>query len=268
MSDEETLRLPARDAVLQPRRLRAHAVSECGPYRKGNEDAFGYDVDAGLFVVADGMGGHAAGEIASRLAVESILAFMARSIDDDEPSWPFEFDESLSLHANRLRTAVHLANRRVFRAGESEPDYTGMGSTVVAVCFTAASYVVAHAGDSRVYEYVAAQLTRLTKDDSLIDEAGGLAAGDPPPPRNIVTNVLGADETIKVHMLERPRAAGTLLLLCSDGVHGALDAARIGDILAGEIGPQQQAARLVAEAIAAGGRDNATALVVVDSEGL
>ncbi len=264
MSDE-TRRLPPRDALVQPKSLRAHAVSECGPYRKGNEDSFTYDLDAGLFVVADGMGGHAAGEIASRLAVESILTFMVRSIDDDEPTWPFEFDESLSLHANRLRTAVHLANRRVFRAGESDHDYRGMGSTVVAVFFTASSYVVAHAGDSRVYEFRDGRLTRLTRDDSLVDEAGG-ADGDPLLPRNVVTNVLGADEDIEVHVAERPRVPGSALLLCSDGVHGVLDAARIGDILAGEIGPQQQAARLVAEAIAAGGRDNATALIVADLE--
>ena len=273
--DETTRRIPPPGAPASARagKLAAYGESECGPVRKGNEDAFAIDLNTGLFIVADGMGGHAAGEVASRLAVEAILAFVARSDGEEDMTWPFEFDQSLSLDANRLRTAVHLANRRVFQAGASHPDYNGMGTTVVAVLFTASSVVVAHAGDSRVYGQHDGKLTPLTKDDSLVEEASAALeawADENPgrPPRNVVTNVLGAYEQARVHVSERERAPGTVLLLCSDGVHGALDGKRIGDILATQDGLEQQAERLVAEAIAAGGRDNATAVVVMDSEGV
>jgi PPM family protein phosphatase len=238
----------------------AFGVSECGPVRQGNEDAFAIDLDIGLFVVADGMGGHAAGEIASRLAVETIVAFVTRSLEDADLTWPSEFDPSLSADGNRLRTALHLANRRVWRAAASDLEYDGMGTTAVAVVVNATSVVVAHAGDSRVYEHRAGRLTRLTDDDSVLASA---ASEDPPgPARFVLTNALGGDADLDVHVREHPRTPGLRLLLCTDGVHGPLGDAAIGDILARPDGPQPLAERLVAAALAAGGRDNATALVV------
>ena len=130
---------------------------------------------------------------------------------------------------------------------------------------------MAHAGDSRVYEQLNGRLTQLTEDDSLVASLKG--AGEPSadararhPLRNVLTNVVGGEEQIDVHVSEWPRVPGRRLLLCSDGVHGAIDDERIGGILATETGPRQQAERLVAEAFAAGGRDNATALVVADQE--
>jgi protein phosphatase len=251
----------------------AFGVSECGPVRTGNEDAFTFDLDLGLFVVADGMGGHAAGEIASRLAVETICAFIARSRNDDDPELAADFDPSLSSEANRLRTALLLANARICRTAGSHQDYHGMGTTVVAVLFGAATMVIAHAGDSRVYEQYDGRLTQLTRDDSLLEMLDAMHA-DPAmrarlgAQRNVVTNVLGGDEEIVVHVTELPRVTGRVLLLCSDGVHGVLDAGRIGGILASRDEPRRHAERLVSEAIAAGGRDNATALVVADGEAM
>ncbi|MEY4095845.1 MAG: hypothetical protein RLZZ53_3044 [Acidobacteriota bacterium] len=253
--------------------LTAFGVSECGPVRANNEDAFTFDLDLGLFVVADGMGGHAAGEIASRLALETIMAFISRSSNGAAPDVAADFDASLSPDANRLRMALLLAHGRIRRAGSSHADYHGMGTTIVAVLFNGANLVVAHAGDSRVYEQYDGRLTQITRDDSLLellasmdttDEIRALHAGQ----RNIVTNVLGVDDELFVHIDERPRARGRVLLLCSDGVHGVLDAGRIGGILAGRDAPRQHAERLVAAAIAAGGRDNVTALVVADGEAM
>ncbi len=271
--DDTTQRMPLPDPTAPPRGLGlvAHGVSDCGPVRTTNEDAFDLDLALGLFVVADGMGGHAAGEIASRLAVESIRAFMTRSDGEENLTWPFGFDGSLSAEANRLRTALHLANQRVFRAAASDQAYHGMGATVVAALFTPSSVVVCHAGDSRVYQQLEGRLTPLTEDDSLLAALGSAVALSSDaqahhPLRNVVTNALGGDERLDVHVSERPRAPGTRLLLCSDGVHGVLDDGRIGEILSSAADPRSQAERLVADAIAAGGRDNATALVVADLE--
>jgi protein phosphatase len=132
--------------------------------------------------------------------------------------------------------------------------------------------VVAHAGDSRVYEQYDGRLRQLTKDDSLLEmlkemnapaEARELHGG-----RNVVTNVLGVGEEVVVHTAEWPRLPGRVLMLCTDGVHGVLDDGRIGGILASRDQPRQHAERLVSEAIAAGGRDNATALVVAEGEAM
>jgi len=270
MDDITRRMIPIHPAAPAGTSLVAFGVSECGPVRTSNEDAFAVDLDLGLFIVADGMGGHAAGEIASRLAVETIVAFVARSNEESDPASVIAVDDALSPEANCLRTALELANRRIFRAGASNESYLGMGTTVVAVLFGSASIVVAHAGDSRVYQQHDGRLVRLTKDDSLVELLG--AMHEPPEAllhqahRNVVTNVLGGEEEIIVHVSELPRVSGMRLMLCSDGVHGVLDDGRIGGILASHDPPQQHAERLVSEAIAAGGRDNATALVVAYEE--
>ena len=111
--------------------LTACGVSDIGPVRKTNEDGFAADEELQLFVVADGMGGHLAGEVASSLAVETIAGFIRRSEEDGDCSWPYGIEPDLSFCGNRLRTAIHLANRRVFRAAEKYDEYTGMGTTVV-----------------------------------------------------------------------------------------------------------------------------------------
>ena len=193
------------------RGLVAFGLSECGPVRKGNEDAFTFDMGLGLFVVADGMGGHAAGEVASRLAVEAIYAFVARSESDPELTWPYAPEADLSMEANRLRNAVLLGNRRVFRAAECQSDYAGMGTTVVAALFGPNAVAIAHVGDSRIYSYVDGQLARLTEDDSLLASLKGSI--DPAqhakhPLRNVLTNVLGAREETEVHVADHPLAPG------------------------------------------------------------
>src|SRR3954465_8209658 len=116
--------------------IEAFGLSDVGRVRKGNEDSFACDESLRLFIVADGMGGHNAGEVASRLAVEALVGFIRRSHEDTDVSWPYGIDPTLSLQSNRLRTAINLANRRVFRAAESHDDYTGMGTTIVAALIT------------------------------------------------------------------------------------------------------------------------------------
>lgn len=247
--------------------LDAFGISESGPVRRRNEDAFLVDPDLSLFVVADGMGGHAAGEVASRLAVEAIHDFVRRSAGAGDLSWPCGIDPGLSRAGNRLRTAIFLANRRVFHAAAERHDYAGMGTTVVCGLVSGARLVIGHAGDSRLYVLTRGALSSLTRDDTwaaTIQDAGGDAhAAAEHPMRHVLTNVLGTREHAEIHLDERPLAAGDVLLLCSDGVHGVLDHDALARLLSGATaGARAVTAGVIAAALAGGTRDNVTAIVV------
>jgi protein phosphatase len=226
--------------------------------------------DLRLFAVADGMGGHNAGEIASRLAVESMTGFIRRSHDESDFSWPYGIEPEISYQANRLRTAINLANRRVFRAAESHDDYTGMGSTIAALLFGAGTVIVGHVGDSRAYLQHNGEITQLTQDDTWAvamlaeDPASDPAALATHPMKHVLTNVLGSKEHTRIHMAEIAVSRGDRLVLCSDGLHGVLTAPDLQRIL-GEVPPaetEEAARRLVDEALQRGTRDNVTAVVV------
>jgi protein phosphatase len=248
--------------------LHACGVSDAGRIRKTNEDGFVADPELNLYAVADGMGGHRAGEVASRLALEAVATFIRRSAHDTDFTWPYGIDDTLSFDGNRLRTAIHLANRRVFRAAESSDDYSGMGTTIVGLLVNGAHTAIGYVGDSRLYLFANGSLQQLTNDDSW---AAAILAHDPGltpdqlarhPMRNVLTNALGARDQVDVHVSERALTPGDVLLLCTDGLHGALDAADLRRILA-STGEVEQAARaLVTAAMDAGSRDNVTALVM------
>lgn len=248
--------------------LRAGAVSDTGPVRKTNEDSFVSDSDVRLFAVADGMGGHDAGEVASRLAIEALTAFIQRSSRNTDFSWPYGLDGRLSYDGNRLRTAIHLANRRIFREAESNDDYSGMGTTIVSLLGNDSHVAIGHVGDSRLYLARGATIEQLTQDDSW---AATILAHDPRvkpadlahhPMRNVLTNVLGAREQVDVHLTERDLQDGDLLLLCSDGLHGVLDDNTVHQILRAHPDVDEAAGSLVKAALDRGSRDNVTALVV------
>ena len=246
--------------------LRAFATTDRGPIRRTNEDAFVIDDELGVLIVADGMGGHAAGDVASRLAVEAIVGFLKRSHGEHEYSWPYGIEPHLSLNGNRLRTAIHLANRRVFRAGESHDEYTGMGTTVVCALIAGHQMIVGHVGDSRLYLLRDGLLTQTTQDDSwaamvLGSSAFGPDAAQQHPMRNVLTNVLGAREQTDVHLQEQILAEGDRLLLCTDGLHGTLDLDALAAVLAEGTDARECADALVKKAIDGGTRDNVTALV-------
>jgi protein phosphatase len=246
-------------------------VSDPGPVRSNNEDCFLTEDELSLFVVADGMGGHAAGEVASRLAVEAIENFIRRSQDPGDFSWPCGIDPTLSYTGNRLRTAIYLANRRVFRVAEGHDDYTGMGTTVVCALMNGASLTIGHVGDSRLYLLSNGTLSVQTRDDTwaatvLSGDADARRVADHPM-RNVLTNVLGAREQTEIHLSERQLNHGEMLLLCSDGVHNVLDERALHALLSRE-GTLEAIARAVVDAaIERGSRDNATALVVRYLEG-
>jgi len=248
--------------------IRACGVSDAGRVRKTNEDSFVSDPDMRFFAVADGMGGHNAGEVASSMAIDTATSFIRRSSSGEDFSWPYGLDRSLSFDGNRLRTAIQLANRRVLRAAESSDAYGGMGTTFVALLVNGSQMAVGHVGDSRLYVLAGGALRQITSDDSW---AATVLAQDPNltpeelakhPMRHVLTNVLGAREQMEVHLSEHRLTNGEVALLCSDGLHGALDDAAITEILQATPDVEQAAQALVSAALDRGSRDNVTALVV------
>ena len=244
--------------------MAAFGLSETGPVRRMNEDCFVSAEDLQLFVVADGMGGHAAGEVAARVAVESIENFIRRSHETSDFSWPYGVDATLSYEGNRLKTAVCLANRRINRLAENHDDYLGMGTTVVCALVTDSQLIVAHVGDSRLYLCDGTELVQLTADDSWAATVLGNkdGKGGPQATRHVLTNVLGARPDTQVHLLERARSGDETLLLCSDGLHGSVPHEMLQNLVASNQELPLLAQSLIKTALEQGSRDNITALVV------
>lgn len=248
--------------------LQAHGVTHPGHVRQNNEDALFWDPNLGLFIVADGMGGHNAGEVASSLAVEAITGFLVRTRESDEFTWPYGLDPHLSYPGNRLMTSIKLANRRVFKAGESRNDYTGLGTTVVAALIEGDQLIFSGVGDSRIYAYANGRLNQITEDDSWIatvlarEQGKDEATFASHPMRHVLTNVLGAREPMEMAVGERALTNGETLLLCSDGLHGALEDKILEGVLATGKPVDALADDLVRLALERDGADNITALVV------
>jgi PPM family protein phosphatase len=228
-----------------------------------NEDRFISAEDLRLFVVADGMGGQSAGEVAATMAVESIENFIRRSHQTADFSWPFGIDPQLSFDANRLKTAVTLANRRINRAAENHDDYIAMATTAVCALVADGHLIGAHVGDSRLYVQDDDGLHQLTEDDSWAATVlGSGAAAGTPAVRYVLTNVLGARPDTLVHVVERELAGTETLLLCSDGLHGSVPYETIRDVMASRHDLDELARTLVRTAVENGSRDNITALIV------
>lgn len=245
----------------------AHGATDPGPVRKTNEDTFFSDPALQLFIVADGLGGHAAGEVASKLAVETISGFVRRIDEEGELSWPYGIEPTLSFAGNLLRTAVHLANRRVFRAAERDDEYTGMATTVVAALISGSRMAVASAGDSRLYLFAGGSLSRLTRDDTwaatilATQEDSVRGTVSPRLMRHVLTNVVGSREQADVHLNEYDLRGGETLLLCSDGLHGVVEDDTIAGMLAAGGTPAEVVPRLIDAALTSGAKDNVTAIL-------
>ena len=247
--------------------IRSYGVSESGGVRPRNEDCFLADERLSLFVVADGMGGHAAGDVASRVAVESILGFIDRSHDGTDLSWPCGVDPALTLSGNRVRTAIHLAHRRVCEVAEDHDGYAGMGTTVVCALIRDRHLAFGHVGDSRLYVFSRGVLQQQTRDDTWAATVLGARADEDAaavathPLRHVLTNVLGAMEP-DIHVAERELADGEMLLLCTDGVHTVVDPETLVALLSAGGDVREIADAVVAAALERGSRDNVTALLV------
>jgi serine/threonine protein phosphatase PrpC len=244
------------------------ALTDVGRKRKGNEDSLFVNPEQKLFVVADGMGGHAAGEIASRIAVDSINEFVCLTGGDEEITWPFGLDETISYDGNRLKTAVRFANKKVLEATKEKSEYEGMATTVCAVLVDDQVANLAHVGDSRVYLFREGQLSQLTSDHSWVNEqiqSGVISAEQARthPLRNVVTRALGGKADLQVDMQTHDFQTGDVLLLCSDGLTTMIPDDEIARVMregSGDI--EATAQELVDAANAKGGEDNITVVLL------
>jgi protein phosphatase len=237
-----------------------HGETDVGRRRQLNEDCI-HAAD-GLFIVCDGMGGHLAGEVASRIATEAIVGFIARAAADPDVTWPFGVDAGQPPEANRLSTAIRLANRAVHELSARSEEHRGMGTTVVAALIPPGRPTVTygHVGDSRLYLLRDETLTQLTRDDSLAEMLPG---GGAPVMRNVLTKALGVREDVEVDVAARDLAPGDILLLCSDGLTTMLPDAEILQTVLAHAGDLKEACRrLIAAANAQGGRDNVSVVLV------
>jgi PPM family protein phosphatase len=246
----------------------AHGLTDPGRKRKSNEDFMQFDSGIGFAVVADGMGGHQSGEVASRLAVETLRDFIGRAHGDRDLTWPFGITGERSFEANCLSTGIRLANRSVYRKAAAREELTGMGTTLVAVLLRDGRLTYAGVGDSRVYLFRENRLRQITRDDSWIEAAIAqqlidVSERDVHPFRHVLTKAIGLQEDVEFEVREERLRAGDRILLCSDGLTTALSDERIEGLLRQYTGDLEATCRaLVAAANEAGGPDNVTVLVV------
>jgi protein phosphatase len=237
--------------------------TDVGCVRQNNEDNFGYDSRYGIYVVCDGMGGQAAGEVASKLAVDTVLGYFRNESTSDNFSGG---GDGLSTRAHVLGSAIRLANAEIYISARL-PGQSGMGSTIVAVLVQDEFYAIGHAGDSRIYLIRDGAIQQLTQDHSLVMEQvrRGLLTKEEAQRsemQNIIIRALGPDEKVDADLEDHVAAAGDILLLCSDGLNRHVSDDQILKITKGTSELQQMADRLIESARAGGGSDNITVLLL------
>jgi protein phosphatase len=253
-----------RSHTVWGRRMQLSAAGQTNPGpRVVNEDALFVDVALGLLVVADGMGGHNAGEVASRLAVETVAEFIRSTHKRSDITWPYPFNPNRSMTLNRLEAALRLANRRVHDAGASDQSQAGMGTTIVAALVEGDRIAIGHVGDSRAYLLRDGHLQQKTEDHTWVNAVMGSSnrAAMDHPYRHVLTNGIGLGAELSPALTEDHLRSGDRWLMCTDGVHGSLDAEALQGAMS-ESSPESAAQEAVRRALDAGTTDNATAVVL------
>jgi protein phosphatase len=249
--------------------LTAWGQTDVGMKRRLNEDVFLVDEDAGVYLVADGMGGHAAGEVASRLAADEIANTFAGRTELENETWPEHWSMSRSATANLLVDAILAGHERVTRAVSRDVNLKGMGTTVVAAVRPPGTdrLIICHVGDSRAYRLRSDELVLLTEDHSWVHEqvaAGFLTeeAARSHPLKNVVTQALGGSSEPRVDILETDFEVNDIYLLCSDGLNSMLTDSEIANLMQEGGSLESIAERLIVRANAQGGNDNVTVVLI------
>jgi protein phosphatase len=247
-------------------RVLASGRTEVGCVRKHNEDNFLVEPEVGLFVVADGLGGHAAGEVASRIVVDKIGDFISHTAERDR-TWPVEYEVDLSYDGNRLKAALLLADQGILDDIRDNPERESMGSTVVACLVQADRATLVHVGDSRAYLLNSSGIQQVTRDHSWVAEqvANGILTPDEArhhPFRNVITQALGNGGDLDVAVQEIQVKELDRILLCSDGLSGMIQDRAIWEIVEQASDVEAATAKLIDTAMANGGEDNITVVII------
>ena len=256
----------------------AAGVSDVGCKRTHNEDNFFVGLDHNLFVVADGMGGHACGEVASELAVLSVGEFFRMTADDEERTWPFKEERGLRYQENRLVTSIKLANRRIYDMAQLDIRKRGMGTTIVTALIDDGGASFGHCGDSRAYRVRGGAIEQLTEDHSLLNEhikSHHLTKEEIAtfPHKNVIVRALGMKDTVKVDVGRFEALPGDVFVLCSDGLSGMVSDEDLGRIVNAHFQGNGEVdnlsvlcGNLIDAANSAGGIDNVTCICILVQE--
>ncbi|MGO8992086.1 MAG: Stp1/IreP family PP2C-type Ser/Thr phosphatase [Polyangiaceae bacterium] len=246
----------------------AAGLSDVGLQREHNEDSFIVLNDFDLYVVADGMGGHRAGDVASRIATETIGEFF-KSTANDDVTWPFHFDTNLSEEENRLLTGIRVANRQIFERSSRSRECQGMGTTVVGAMFSRPKQriYIGHVGDSRCYRVRNGKIQQLTRDHSLVNDYL-VAMPDLTDeqrselPKNVITRALGMQDQVVVDLQHDDPVPGDVYVICSDGLSGMLTDEEIEQVVTTSPDIRAACRKLIEKANDQGGEDNITAVLI------
>jgi len=250
-----------------PLRIEVVGETNVGMKRNHNEDNFSVLEDSGLYIVADGMGGHASGEVASKMAVDSLQEFFVATSSDPERTWPYKMDRSKGYEENRLITGIKLANLRIYESAQRDARQRGMGTTIVTVFAVESGVYIAHVGDSRVYRVRDKKLEQLTEDHSLLNDyikMKRLTAEEIAnfPHKNVIVRALGMKDTVKVDSRYEQPQENDVIMLCSDGLSGPVTDAETLEIISSTSDLKAAASKLIERANANGGPDNVTVVLV------
>ena len=247
-------------------RIEVAGKSHVGMKRNINEDSFLVMPEQRLYCVADGMGGHFAGEIASKIAIDELAEFFRLTSTDRDVTWPFKMDKNRNYDENRLATGIKLANARIYEAASGDPNYRGMGTTIATVHFAESSVYVGHVGDSRVYRFRDGSLELVTEDHSLLNDYLKAKKLSPEeieafPHKNVIVRALGMKDTVQVDVGRFEPQDGDVFLLCSDGLSGMVSDEEMAQLLRENADLEEACSKLIERANAAGGNDNVTCIL-------
>ncbi len=249
-------------------KVESFGITDIGKKRQKNEDAFFINKDINLFIVADGMGGHAAGEKASQYAVETINHFLVHTQAGEELTWPFGYDINLSLTENRLKAAIHMAHKKIVDMAQNDFNLKGMATTVVTSYIYNGKLYIGHVGDSRAYLIRQEKIIQLTTDHSWVNEQLRYGIINPQqakshPFKNVVTRALGGPTELEVDLITEKLIDNDLILLCSDGLTGMVDDKDIITVvLSFKDNIEIACKKLIELANAKGGNDNITLILI------
>ncbi|AWV91494.1 Stp1/IreP family PP2C-type Ser/Thr phosphatase [Bradymonas sediminis] len=249
-------------------KIRYAGKTDVGMKRAHNEDNILLVPEERLYLVADGMGGHASGEVASEMAVQTLSDFFEETSKDQEITWPYKMEKGREYEANRLNAGIKLSNLRIFESATQNPAQRGMGTTIVALLIVDDTAYFGHVGDSRIYRLREGKLTQVTEDHSLLNDyikMKDLTEEEIEnfPHKNVIVRALGMKETVQVDVNSEKPQPGDTYMLCSDGLNGMITDDVIRQIMVDNYDDLEQCCtELIDAANANGGTDNITVAVV------